>query len=182
MNNKKYIKEFVDIRFFDMPQSKFKSSYISKKFNILNNKIEAVKPFIYICNKTTSYDRFFVDNCLTSNHVFLKESITKKLRQNQLSAKEQKDLLNATAELRGALISIVIFPEKELSAFGDFEPLSLGVTNYLKSSKYDFNWWEHILLFLCGQNLKESATQKFCHKQSSKRTSSIKFHLKMQIL
>ena len=145
MSSTKIIKQFANPKFFDLPLNKIKSKYLSFKYGFLSQNIETINPYIFICNKTTKLDHYFVENYIQSAHVFLKDIIIQKLNNNTLLEKDKQELLKNLKLLKTAMISVVIFPEKNYSIFGDsnFLPLSVkaslslvvALTPYF-SSKY----------------------------------------------
>ena len=140
MNQRKYIKTFIDKRFFDMPPNKLNSFFTAKKFGVLDTKIEDIKPFIYLVNKTNIYDKFIVEHAFNFNHVFLKEDAFQRILDGSISKDEYKDLINAVKTLKEAYVSIVLFPEKDYTVFGDFEKLSQKATNFLVKTTYNLKF------------------------------------------
>lgn len=140
MNIKKYIKQFVNLKYFDLPLGKLKSGYMSFKFGFLSHKTESILPYVYLCNKTTVFDRYFIENYIDSAHVFLKDEVIQKIYDNTLLEDEKQELLENFAELKTALISVVIFPEKNITAFGDASGLPIKITNFIAKTNFDIRF------------------------------------------
>lgn len=140
MSSTKIIKQFANPKFFDLPLNKIKSKYLSFKYGFLSQNIETINPYIFICNKTTKLDHYFVENYIQSAHVFLKDTVVQKLNNNTLLEKDKQELLKNLKLLKTAMISVVIFPEKNYSIFGDSNFLPLSVTNFLKETSFDIKF------------------------------------------
>ncbi len=140
MNNKKYIKTFINYKFFDLPASNLKSSFYAKKMTLSTAKIVSVKPFIYLCKSNSRFDKFLISNAFSSNFVFLNSETTWKINYNLLPKADYEELIKSVKTLADAMISIVIFPEKSCCPFGEFEPISMNMTKFLQQAGYNLKY------------------------------------------
>lgn len=140
MRKKTYLKLFINYKYFDFPKGFFKSKFTAFKFRYLNNKINLVDPYIFVCNKTTEFDRFLITNTLNGHFVFLKDSIVQQLHEGTLSDEDRTELLKSFKELKDALISVVIFPEKNVTIFGKPEILPYDITDFLYETQFDIKF------------------------------------------
>ena len=75
MRKNKYIKLFINEDYFEYPDGFLKSRFIAHKFNFIKNKINILNPFLFICNKTTLYDKPLISNAIKGHFVFLKDYV-----------------------------------------------------------------------------------------------------------
>lgn len=141
MNKKKYVKHFYNSEFFDLPDNFFKVKATALKFRYIKNKIELVHPCLFICNKTTPFDMRLISNTLKGTYVFLKDSVVQKIYDNKLSQEKRKELLKSFATLKEAFISVVMFPEKNMTVFGKPEILPESITNFIKETEFNIKFF-----------------------------------------
>ena len=141
MDKKINLKKILNEEFFEPPVSRFKSLRIAKKFNFFNVKHEIKSPGIFVCNKTTLFDKALVSSALCGNFVFLKNDIISQIHNNSLSAKQKTALLKEIKELFKQGISVVVFPEKNYSIFGECEKLPQSVTEFLFETGLDLKYF-----------------------------------------
>ena len=138
--DKKYIKTFWNEKFFELPSNKIKSRITALKFNYLNNKIDIVYPYIFLCNKTTIYDKLLISNTLQGNYVFLKDEVIQKIYEDSIPESEMEELIDCIKKLKDAFISIVIFPEKNITIFGNSSKLPDSITMFLHHTTYNLKF------------------------------------------
>ena len=131
MNNLKFLKEVADPKYFDIPQPKFKNKLMAFTLGYSKNKIENINPYIYICNKTTIFDKELISETLKCDFVFLKDEIVKKVYLGKLSPSEKKELKTCVLELKKQFVSLVVFPEKDITVFGDTGEICQEMTELL---------------------------------------------------
>ena len=100
MSRTKYLKSFIDYRYFDFPEKFIKSKITAIKFRYVNHRINLVNPYIFLCNKTTEFDRFLISTTLKGNFVFLKDSVIQKIYNGLLSEEETENLLKSFKVLK----------------------------------------------------------------------------------
>ena len=144
MSRTKYLKSFIDYRYFDFPEKFIKSKITAIKFRYVNHRINLVNPYIFLCNKTTEFDRFLISTTLKGNFVFLKDSVIQKIYNGLLSEEETENLLKSFKVLKSAFISVVIFPEKSITAFGKTGELPTEITDFLFKTNYDFKFFSFV--------------------------------------
>lgn len=140
MRNSKFIKSFWNEDFFEMPNNIISSSLISFKFNYSKNKINIVHPYIFLCNKTTEYDKKLISNTLKGMFVFLKDSVIQSIYENTIKDSEKEELIESLKILKDAYISVVVFPEKNVSTFGETGNIPLVISNFLRETTYDLKF------------------------------------------
>ncbi len=140
MMNYKFVKELLNPKFFELPPSPLKNKLACFSLGYSNNKIEEFSPTIYLCNKTSIFDKHLISNSLTCDFVFLKDEIIKKLYYKKLLAEDKKELLSELSELKKQYVSVVIFPEKNISVFGETDDISIEVTDFLYEAEYDIKF------------------------------------------
>lgn len=133
MDKKLNLKKVVDENFFNLPKNRAKSFIFAAKFSMSVVKISPETPEIFICNKTSNYDEFFVSNSITSPHVFLKDEIVQKLYTKSTSKEDKTAIFKNIKTMLSAGVSIVIFPEKHRTIFGEFAKIPAEVTSFIKS-------------------------------------------------
>ncbi len=140
MNRTKYLKTFIDFRFFELPENSFKSKLTAIKFHYIKNKINLVHPFLFLCNKTTSYDRYLISSTLKGNFVFLKDQVVQNLHNGKYKDDELKEIYKAFKILKEAFISVVMFPEKNTTVFGNAHELEKPLTNFIFNTGLDIKF------------------------------------------
>lgn len=131
------MKELANLDYFEYPCKKIKSKLLSFKFHLGTIKISTQLTEIFVCNKTSPYDKFFISNCLENNFVFLKDSVVKNLYENNYSEEELDDLKHSLTILSQAFVSVVIFPEKHQSVVGDFSNISKDIIDFIYDLEFD---------------------------------------------
>ena len=131
MKANKFLKEMVNLEYFEFPCSKIKSKLLSFKFHLSTVKITTKTSELFICNKTSPYDKFFISNCIESPFIFLKDSVLNELYNRnftgELATKVQTDLML----LSKAFVSVVIFPERHQSVTGNFDNISNSFIDFI---------------------------------------------------
>ena len=140
MRKNKYIKMFINEDYFEYPDGFLKSKITALKFNYIKNKINIIHPFLFVCNKTTLFDKTLIGNTLKGHFVFLKDSVIQKIYNGTLSAEERKQILSSFARLKEALISVVVFPEKNITIYGKTDKVAESVTSFLHETKYNIKF------------------------------------------
>lgn len=144
MNRNKVLKEYIDRDFFEFPKKTWDCLRYSFKFGWTDDKIENPYPNIYICNKTCSYDKFLIGKTFKFNYYILKDEIVKQISDGTLPKDEMKNLLEHIKILHDAFISIVIFPERNQTVFGDTQIVTQNMTDFLLKTKYDIKFFNLI--------------------------------------
>lgn len=140
MRKSKYIKTFWNEKFFELPDNIIKSKLTAMKFDFIKNKINLVQPFLFICNKTTYFDKRLISNALKGNFVFLKDEVIQSIYDGTLSEDDRNELLKSFELLHDGLISVVVFPEKRLTIFGKTGYIPYEISNFLFDTKYDLKF------------------------------------------
>ena len=140
MENKRTFLKTINTDFFEFAPNKFKSKFYSMKHLIYEKIIEIKSPSLYVCNKTTKFDKCFVGNTLRGDYVFLKEEILSKIRQNKISKTDKDSLLKQIRALFENNFSLVVFPEKNITLFGKCETIPKTITEFLVETKYDLKF------------------------------------------
>lgn len=130
MGSVKVLKE-VNTSFFEIPTKSLKNKFYTLKYHMNVMKIPADKGELFLCNKTSEFDKYFVNSALEGNFVYLKDEIILKVYNNTLSLKEEKDIFEEVKKLKNLAVSIVVFPEKRLTVFGDFAKVPDSVADFL---------------------------------------------------
>lgn len=138
--DRKYILKFINTDFFEFPIKPLMAKIKSFKYGIVANSIEFINPTLIICNKSSSLDRLFVSNIITSDFVFLKDEYVKKIYEGTITDNEKKLLIKSIKRLKEAFISIAIFPEKSYTIFGRCDILPEEITEFLFETTYDIKY------------------------------------------
>lgn len=133
MNKKINLKKLIDLNYFELPKSWAKSHYFAVRHSMNLMQYSCELPEIFVCNKSCDYDKYFVSGSMSCNHVFLKDEIIKKFHNGSIDNNEIKSLKEKINELFKNDISLIIFPEKHRTIFGDYEIIPLCITNFIKS-------------------------------------------------
>ncbi len=144
MNKNKILKEFIDRDFFELPKKSFDCLKYSFKFGWTDDRVEDPYPHLYICNKTSVYDKFLIGKTFKFNYLILKDEIVKQIYDGTLPKHKLKSLLNHIKILYDAFISIVIFPERNQTVFGDTGFISKNMTDFLLETKFDIRFFSLI--------------------------------------
>ena len=131
---------FINEDYFEFPDGLLKTKITAHKFNYIKNKINVMHPFLFVCNKTTLYDKTLISNTIKGHFVFLKDSVIQKLYNDTLSSEERRRILTSFALLKDALISVVVFPEKNITIYGKTGYISEPVTNFLHETKFNIRF------------------------------------------
>lgn len=140
MRKNKYIKLFLNEKYFEMPDNIIKSKLVAHKFNFIKNKINLLHPLLFVCNKTTIYDKALISQTIKGTFVFLKDSVIQDLYNGTLSAKERTEILNTFKRLKEAYISVVVFPEKNITIYGKTSNVPEIVTTFLHETEYNIKF------------------------------------------
>lgn len=140
MSKKSYIKTFWNDKYFEMPDGFFKRKFNAIKFQFIKNKINLVQPFMFICNKTCIADKSLISNSFNGHFVFLKDSVIQQIYERTLSDEDRNELIENFKVLKDAYISVVVFPEKNITVFGRPSNLPEEITNFLVDSTYNFKF------------------------------------------
>ncbi|MBQ8451512.1 MAG: hypothetical protein IJ538_01885 [Clostridia bacterium] len=135
MSRYRFLLEHTNLNFFDIPHGKFKSFWTSKKFGFLSSKLEDHSANIFVVNKSTKFDALFVQNYFNVPFVFLKQETLACIDDGTLKKQEEKKLLDAFKTLAENNISVVVFPERNLTVFGEVAKISINITDFLTKLK-----------------------------------------------
>ena len=140
MRKNKYIKMFINEDYFEYPDGLLKSKIMAHKFGYIKNKINIMHPFLFVCNKTTLFDKSLISSTLKGHFVFLKDFVIQKLYNGTLSTDERNEILKSFDILKEALISVVVFPEKNITVYGNTDKIPENVTQFLHETKYNIKF------------------------------------------
>lgn len=176
MNNKKYIKTFMNEKYFELPPSKFVSGIISKRFNFSTTKTIEYKSMLYLFNKTSNFDKFLITSAFELNFVFLKDFVVEKLYSNSLTKDEEQELKKSFKQLKSVNISVVMFPEKNCTIFGNFQKLPHIVTDFLANTKMNIQFFNIAGMFYAKPvwSLQKRKVQTKLNKVSSISEASLR--------
>lgn len=138
--DKKFISNIIDNEYFELPPNRLKCKMVGFLRSFVPNNIELVNPHIVICNKTGKFDKILVTNIITSNFVFLKDSVIEKIYNDDFPENKKKDLMDSFKHLKQAFVSVVIFPEFNCSIFGNSEELPQKITDFLCETNFDIKF------------------------------------------
>ena len=137
MRFSKHLKDFVNLDYFEFPCKKVKSKFLSLKFHLTNTKVDTKLTEIFICNKTSPYDKYFVSSCLENNFLILKDSAVQTLYNNNFEGDEVEDIAVNLLMLKKAFISVVIFPERHQSVIGDYSNVPDEFIDFIYDLDFD---------------------------------------------
>lgn len=129
--DKKYIEKFVNQKYFDFPKGFFKSLVISRKFHYFRSPIEILSPTLIICNKTSEYDEFLIRSTISTDYVVLKDYYVRQIYANTLSDFDKSEILLNIKKLKSALISVVLFPEIQMTILGRSQTIPTRMTEFM---------------------------------------------------
>ncbi len=132
--DKKYIDKFINPKYFDYPKKFFESFITSLKMHYLRQQVELLSPCLVVCNKSCEYDEFLLRRTISTDYVVLKDNIVRQIYAGTLSKSDKKDILKQFKVFKDALISVVIFPENQISIFGRSESLPNSITEFMYES------------------------------------------------
>lgn len=141
MIRRKVLKEYIDYRYFELPKKSLGCFGYAFKFGLNNDKLSTYEPQIYLCNKTTKFDKFLAGRILSSNYVILKDEVVKNIYDDNFSGQDIKELLECFEILQNAFISVLIFPERDVSVFGESGNISEKLTNIIKKTGFDIKYF-----------------------------------------
>lgn len=142
----KKLKEIINLNFFEIPTKKLKNKLLAFKFRMNDLRLSSDDPEIFICNKTSTYDKAFVTNSIENNFVFLKDEVIEMLYAGLLPKSKIRELFVSTNQIRDAGISLVIFPERHLTVFGEFSKIPQKLTDLI----FDFGYKKVSFINLIG--------------------------------
>ena len=129
--NRKFLKKYVNTKYFDFPANLLESFIKSRKFHYIKTTIENLKPGIIVCNKSTNYDQFLIRLSIPAEYVTLKEKYINQIYTNTLSKEDKKNIINEIKMLNEYYVSVVVFPESQITIFGKSTTLPLPITEFL---------------------------------------------------
>lgn len=138
--DKKYLEKFVNNKYFDYPEKRIKSFFISKKMHYIKQQIIEKNAFIYICSRFSENDKYLLNETLTCDYVILKSDIIKQIYANNLSESDKLAILKQFELFQFAMISIVIYPELQQSIFGESQYLPKEITEFLYETKMNMQF------------------------------------------
>ena len=147
MSNISYIKTFLDEKYFELPKNKVTSFFKSFSAGYSSHKIESIMPFLFVVNKTSDFDKFFVSHTLNCTFVFLKDEVVQKFYSNTLSKNEKQELAENFKKLKQALISVVVFPEKKQTVFGETGVVCKELTDFVFELNFNIKFLSLINTF-----------------------------------
>ena len=159
MDKKVNQKKLVDRNLFEFPQSKMKVLNFALKYKTSVTKIFPEPSEIIICNKSSNFDKLLVSNAVVGKHVFLKDEVIQQIYSGKLSAKNLTEISKKIKLLLENQISVVIFPEKHLSVFGESSIVTEPVTNFIKNLNHKISF-----LTLIGSFFIQPVWSKFQNK------------------
>lgn len=140
MNNIKFLKENVNTKYFDLPCNNFKSKLNSIKYHFNSFKISADTTGLFLCNKTSPMDYIFINDCFEGVYAILKDEIVQKIYNDDFPYEEQKEFWSNVSTMKNLMISIVVFPEKHKTVFGDFQKLPEKIIDFLLEFNMDIKF------------------------------------------
>ena len=144
MSNK-LIKDMVDTKYFEFPCNKIKSKFLALKYHLNSTKLPANNAELFICNKTSEFDKYFVNDSLEGFYVILKDEYIQKIYNKTITYEEQVGILKNVEQLRTLMVSIVVFPEKNITVFGDTQKIPKEIIEFLLGFEMDIKF-----LYLIG--------------------------------
>ncbi len=129
--DKKYIDKFIDTTFFDFPKGKLKSAYYGFRLHNLKSAVEILSPCLLVCNKACGFEEYLIRQNITTDFVTLKPWVVDAVYNETLSSDDKKRLFANIKMLKNAMISIVVFPERQISVFGKSQHLPEKITEFL---------------------------------------------------
>lgn len=145
MDKKTNIGKQINLDYFELPASKLKSKLVATKFSFFNQKYELTSPALFVCNKTTQFDKYLISSVMIGNYVFLKDDVIQALYKNALSTTVKKEILKQFELFKECGYSVVIFPEKNITIFGNCSNLPQNITEFLFETGFELKF-----LYLIG--------------------------------
>lgn len=133
MISKKTLKNFIDYKYFELPPSPWKCFKTAFKFGLAGDKL-TFDTCILVAGKTTRFDKLLLGRLLNSNYLTLKDSVVKQICDGTLPKDEEKEILEDIKLFQEAFISVLIFPERDFSVFGDTAPIRPEMAKFLKKT------------------------------------------------
>lgn len=131
MDKKVSIKEIAPAEFFETKPNAITSLLAGHKLGFIPQKIELVSSNLFVCNKTTPNDKQLISLCLKGNYVFLRDEIIQQIHNKTLKKEKKTALMKSFKNLKENAVSVVVFPEKHTSIFGETSILPIEVTEFL---------------------------------------------------
>ena len=77
--DKKLLKKYVNLDYFEIPEKGFKSKFLAFKYHSTYIKLTPMLSELFICNKTSPYDKILLTNSIVGNYVYMKDSVVEKV-------------------------------------------------------------------------------------------------------
>lgn len=145
MDKKTNISKQINLDYFEFPANKLKSKLVATKFLFFNQKYELSQPAVFVCNKTTPYDKYLISSIMVGNYVFLKDDVIQALYKNALSVAAKKEIFKQFELFKEYGYSVIIFPEKNITIFGNCSKLPSVITEFLFETGFELKF-----LYLIG--------------------------------
>lgn len=133
MRNYKFLKQNVNTDYFKLPCNLLKSKITSMKYHMNNMVITPGGSELFLCNKTSQFDEMFLSKSIDGDYVVMKDEIIQSIYDNTITPQEQSEILKEVSTLKNLQISIVVFPEKHKTVFGEFAKPGSEVIDFLLS-------------------------------------------------
>ena len=147
MENKKNFFKQINFDLFEMPPKKFKSMMTAFKFQLSKTPIVLESPSLLIANKTSSVDKLLIANLVRGDYVILKDEVVRKIHNKSLSNKDYELLIKNVKFLKNNGCSLLMFPEKDYSVFGEVSTLPLEITKFFYDTEFDITYLSLINTF-----------------------------------
>ena len=141
MKNKRFIKKHISSKFFEFPKNSFSSWLYTKKFNYVTDKISNFHSNLYLANKTSKLDKFFISRTFKFDFVFLNDEYTNQIVNKTISKKDMEELLREINILKSITVSIVIFPEEHITIFGESQHIPPSMTDFISQTKMNVRFF-----------------------------------------
>ena len=147
MENIKNFLKTLNFDYFELPPKKFKAMMTAFKFQLAKLPIVLESPMLLVSTKTCAVDKLLLANVIRGNYLILKDEVVRQINTKTISKKDYDNLLNNIKFLKSNGFSLLVFPEKNYSVFGEVSPLSLEITNFFYETEFDVTYLSPINTF-----------------------------------
>lgn len=126
-----------NLEYFALPKSNFLNNLVLSKYDFSPTELYSKTPCIYLSPKTDDIDKNLIQKCIKEKFVFLNDNVLSKISNGELKEKELKKLLSEIETLSKEEYSLSIIYGNYPTIFGENEPLSKPLVEFLRNTKLD---------------------------------------------
>lgn len=130
----------INSEFFELPANKFINKLMLSKFSFEPIELFDNTPSIFISPNVSRIDKQLVNRCITTKFIFIKDEVINKINHNELANENKTKLLNEIKFLAENGYSFSLFFNNSPTVFGDNQPISETLSQFLFETELDLKF------------------------------------------